>query len=82
MQSGLVRETLKNPYNFDFLMLGKEAKERDLETALTNHIQRFILELGRGFAYMGRQYPLKVGGSDFFLDSGFNNIRRRVYMLF
>ena len=63
-QSGLAKETLKNPYNFDFLMLGKEARERDLETALTNHIQKFILELGQGFAYMGRQFPLKVGGDE------------------
>ncbi|MBS1664395.1 MAG: DUF1016 family protein [Bacteroidetes bacterium] len=61
-QADLAKETLKNPYNFDFLMLGKEAQEKDLETALINHIQKFILELGQGFAYMGRQFPLKVNG--------------------
>lgn len=61
-QADLARETLKNPYNFDFLMLGKEAGERDLEDALTAHIQKFIMELGQGFAYMGRQFPIDVGG--------------------
>ncbi|HTI89888.1 MAG TPA: DUF1016 domain-containing protein [Puia sp.] len=80
-QSGLAKETLKNPYNFDFLMLGKEARERDLETALTNHIQKFILELGQGFAYMGRQFPLKVGGDDFYLDLLFYHTRLRCYVI-
>ena len=64
-QAELAKETLKNPYNFDFLMLGKDARERDLEQALIDHIQNFILELGQGFAYMGKQYPLDVGGDDF-----------------
>ena len=72
---------MKNPYNFDFLMLGKDAKERDLETALTNHIQRFILELGQGFAYMGKQYPLNVGGDDFYLDLLFYHTRLRCYVV-
>ena len=80
-QSELAKETLKNPYNFDFLMLGKEARERDLETALTNHIQKFILELGQGFAYMGRQFPLKVGGDDFYLDLLFYHTRLRCYVI-
>ncbi len=81
VQSELAKETLKNPYNFDFLMLGKEARERDLETALTNHIQKFILELGQGFAYMGRQFPLKVGGDDFYLDLLFYHTRLRCYVI-
>lgn len=80
-QSDLAKETLKNPYNFDFLMLDKEARERDLETALTSHIQKFILELGQGFAYMGRQFPLKVGGDDFFLDLLFYHTRLRCYVI-
>lgn len=80
-QSELAKETLKNPYNFDFLSLGKEARERDLETALTNHIQKFILELGQGFAYMGRQFPLKVGGDDFYLDLLFYHTRLRCYVI-
>jgi len=53
-QADLARETLKNPYSFDFLTLGKEAGERDLEQALAGHIQQFLLELGQGFAYMGQ----------------------------
>jgi predicted nuclease of restriction endonuclease-like (RecB) superfamily len=68
-QADLARETLKNPYNFDFLTLGREAGERDLETALTDHIQKFLLELGQGFAYMGRQFPINVGGDDFYLNA-------------
>jgi predicted nuclease of restriction endonuclease-like (RecB) superfamily len=80
-QSELARETLKNPYNFDFLTLGKEARERDLETALTLHIQKFILELGQGFAYMGRQFPLQVGGDDFYLDLLFYHTRLRCYVI-
>jgi predicted nuclease of restriction endonuclease-like (RecB) superfamily len=51
-QADLARETLKNPYNFDFLSLGKEAGEKDLEIALIDHIQKFLLELGQGFAYV------------------------------
>lgn len=67
-QADLANETLKNPYNFDFLSLGSEAREKDLEDALADQITKFLLELGQGFAYMGRQYRLNVGGDDFYLD--------------
>lgn len=77
----LARETLKNPYCFDFLNMGEEFYERDLEKTLINHIQRFLLELGAGFAYMGRQYPLKVGESDFFLDLLFYHTKLRCYVV-
>lgn len=80
-QADLARETLKNPYNFDFLMLGKEAGERDLEDALTAHIQKFIMELGQGFAYMGRQFPIDVGGDVFHLDLLFYHTRLRCYVI-
>jgi len=80
-QADLARETLKNPYNFDFLTLGREAGERDLETALTDHIQKFLLELGQGFAYMGRQFPINVGGDDFYLDLLFYHTRLRCYVV-
>ncbi len=80
-QADLARETLKNPYNFDFLMLGKDAQERDLEHALTDHIQKFIMELGQGFAYMGRQFHLDVGGEDFYLDLLFYHTRLRCYVI-
>ncbi|HEV3327058.1 MAG TPA: PDDEXK nuclease domain-containing protein [Puia sp.] len=80
-QADLARETLKNPYNFDFLTLGKEAGERGLETALTDHIQKFILELGQGFAYLGKQFAINVAGDDFYLDLLFYHTRLRCYVI-
>jgi len=80
-QADLARETLKNPYNFDFLSLGKEAGEKDLEIALIDHIQKFLLELGQGFAYIGRQFPINVGGDDFYLDLLFYHTRLRCYVI-
>lgn len=67
-QAELAIETLKNPYNFDFLTLGPQARERDLENALAEQVTKFLLELGQGFAYMGRQYRLNINGDDFYLD--------------
>ena len=67
-QSAMVKATFKDPYFFDFLQLGTEASEREIEESLTSQIQKFLLELGAGFAYMGRQYKLEVGGKEFFLD--------------
>ena len=66
-QSDLIQQTMKDPYIFDFLGLGKEAQERDLERALVERIKDFLLELGVGFAFMGNQYHLEVGGQDFYL---------------
>lgn len=80
-QADLARETFKNPYNFDFLTIGEQARERDMEQALVDHIQKFLLELGQGFAYMGKQYPLRVGTSDFFLDLLFYHTRLRCYVV-
>lgn len=67
-QSDLARESLKDPYRLDFLGLGKEAEERAIESALIQHITQFLLELGAGFAYVGRQVHVEVGGDDFFID--------------
>jgi predicted nuclease of restriction endonuclease-like (RecB) superfamily len=67
-QSDLARESLKDPYRFDFLGLGEEAHERDIENALIRHVTEFLLELGAGFAYVGRQVQLEVGEEDFFVD--------------
>ena len=64
-QFELARQILKDPYNFDFLTLGKEAQERDLEAALLSHLREFLLELGVGFAFVGSQYHLEVGDQDF-----------------
>ncbi len=80
-QSDLAKETLKNPYNFDFLTLGKEAEEKDLEDALVKHITNFLLELGAGFAYVGRQYHLEVGGEDFYIDLLFYHLKLRCYVV-
>ena len=67
-QSDLAQQILKDPYNFDFLSLGREARERDLEQGLLAHIQSFLLELGVGFAFMGSQYRLDVSGRDYYID--------------
>lgn len=79
--SDLAREALKDPYLFDFLDVGKEAGERALEEALVRHVTQFLLELGAGFAYVGRQVPLEVGGDDFFLDLLFYHLKLRCYVV-
>jgi predicted nuclease of restriction endonuclease-like (RecB) superfamily len=80
-QSDLARQTLKDPYIFDFLNLTKEHNERELENALVEHITRFLLELGAGFAYVGRQVPLRVGDSDFYIDLLFYHLKLRSYVV-
>lgn len=80
-QSELAQQLLKDPYNFDFLSLGKDALERDLERALIDHIRDFLLELGVGFAFVGSQYHLEVGGQDFYLDLLFCHLRLRCYVV-
>ena len=67
-QSDLAQQVLKDPYTFDFLTLSAEARERELEQGLTEHIQKFLVELGVGFAFVGRQVHLEVGGEDYYLD--------------
>jgi predicted nuclease of restriction endonuclease-like (RecB) superfamily len=80
-QSELAQATLKDPYIFDFLSLGAEAHERDIEQALTRHITHFLLELGAGFAFVGRQVELNVGGDDFYLDLLFYHLNLRCYVV-
>lgn len=80
-QSDLARQMLKDPYTFDFLSLTKEHTERELETDLIAHITQFLLELGAGFAYIGRQVPLQVGERDFFLDLLFYHARLHCYVV-
>lgn len=79
-QSELVSEVLKDPYIFDFISAGADAKEREIETALVDKITHFMLELGKGFAFVGRQYHLEVGGEDFYLDLLFYHLRLRCYV--
>ncbi|MEM5372941.1 PDDEXK nuclease domain-containing protein [Paraburkholderia azotifigens] len=80
-QSDLARDALKDPYIFDFLNLSENAQERDIEQALTQHITRFLLELGAGFAFVGRQYRLDVGGDEFFIDLLFYHLKLRCYVV-
>lgn len=67
-QSDLANQTLKDPYCFDFLSLTENYKERELEKGLTDHIQKFLIELGKGFAFVGKQYELKVEDTVYYLD--------------
>lgn len=78
-QSELAQQILKDPYNFDFLDLGEEAHERDLERALLHHLQQFLLELGVGFAFVGSQVHLAVGERDFYLDMLFYHLKLRCF---
>ncbi|MFT3703879.1 MAG: PDDEXK nuclease domain-containing protein [Agriterribacter sp.] len=80
-QSDLANELLKNPYHFDFLQLSKEATEKDLETALTDHLVKFLLELGTGFAFIGRQQLLVVDEEDFFPDLLFYHTKLHCYIV-
>jgi predicted nuclease of restriction endonuclease-like (RecB) superfamily len=79
--SDLAQQSLKDPYIFDFLSVGKNADERDIEAALVQHISSFLLELGAGFAYVGRQVHLEVGGDDFFIDLLFYHLKLRCYIV-
>lgn len=79
-QSDLAHQLLKDPYTFDFLSLGAEALERDLENALVVRIRDFLVELGVGFAFVGSQYYLEVGGQDFYIDLLFYHLRLRCYV--
>jgi predicted nuclease of restriction endonuclease-like (RecB) superfamily len=81
LQSDLAKATLKDPYNFDFLSMSKKYNERELEDALIEHISHFLLELGSGFAFVGRQYRLVVGGDEFFVDLLFYHIRLKCYVV-
>lgn len=80
-QSDLARESLKDPYRFDFLALGDEAQERAVEGALVKHVTEFLLELGAGFAFVGRQVLLDVGGDEFFIDLLFYHLKLRCYVV-
>ena len=80
-QSELARELIKDPYSFDFLALGPDMSERELERSLLDHLRSLILELGKGFAFVGSQYPLQVGGQDYYLDLLFYHLRLRCFVV-
>lgn len=80
-QSDLARESLKDPYRLDFLGLGKEAQERAIEDALVKHVTQFLMELGAGFAFVGRQVHVEVGDKDFYIDLLFYHLKLRCYVV-
>lgn len=80
-QSDLALESLKDPYRFDFLGLTEEAQEREIEHALVRHVTEFLLELGAGFAFVGRQVLLDVGGEEFFIDLLFYHLSLRSFVV-
>jgi len=80
-QSDLARQAVKDPYLFDFLELGDSAQEREIEQNLTNQITSFLLELGKGFAFVGRQYRLEVSGNEYFIDLLFYHLDLRCYVV-
>jgi predicted nuclease of restriction endonuclease-like (RecB) superfamily len=80
-QSSLAQEVLKDPYIFDFLTLEEPFHERELETGLVAHVEKFLLELGAGFAFLGRQYHLTVSDQDFYIDLLFYHTQLRCYVV-
>jgi len=80
-QSDLAQQTIKDPYLFDFLTLTPTARERDLEQCLMSHVQKFLLELGVGFAFVGRQVDLEVSNQEFRIDLLFYHLRLRCFVV-
>ena len=80
-QSDLARETLKDPYIFNFLELEDDAQEREIEKELTRRITQFILELGKGFAFVGSQYKIEIDGNEYFIDLLFYHLNLRSYVV-
>lgn len=81
VDSDLAQQTFKDPYLFDFLGTTELKKEAELEGKLVAHIEKFLLELGQGFAFVGRQVPMEVGGDDFFIDLLFYHLKLRCYVV-
>lgn len=80
-QSDLAQQTLKDPYVFDFMSLSENAKEKDIEKQLVNHITRFLLELGKGFAFIGQQYHIRIGDQDYYIDLLFYHVHLKCYVV-
>jgi predicted nuclease of restriction endonuclease-like (RecB) superfamily len=79
--SDLAQQLLKDPYNFSFLTISEKAKEQEIEQGLIDHIQHFLVELGKGFAFLGRQYHLEVSNKDFYIDLLFYHINLRCFVV-
>ena len=80
-QSDLVRQSLKDPYIFDFLTLTEPFNERELETELVKHLEKFLIELGAGFAFVGRQYRMEISDQDYYIDLLFYHLKLRCYIV-
>jgi predicted nuclease of restriction endonuclease-like (RecB) superfamily len=80
-QSDLAQQILKDPYNFDFLTLSGDVKEKDLERELLAHLRQFLIELGVGFAFMGSQVALEIGGEEYKIDLLFYHVKLRAYVV-
>lgn len=81
-QSDLAQELLKDPYNFDFLNISEQAKEKEIENGLIQNLKKFLLELGKGFAFIGEQYHLNIADQDYYLDLLFYNTKLHSYVVF
>ena len=79
--SDLAIQTIKDPYVFDFMTIAANANERDIENQLVNHVKKFLLELGKGFAFVGQQYNLEIGDKDYFIDLLFYHIKLKCYIV-
>ena len=80
-QSGLAQQTLKDPYVFDFLTLPEPFKERELENELLKHLEKFLIELGGGFSFVGRQYRIEISDKDFYIDLLFYHLHLRAFVV-
>jgi predicted nuclease of restriction endonuclease-like (RecB) superfamily len=80
-QSDLAQQTLKDPYTFDFMAMTAPFNERDVERQLTQHITQFLLALGKGFAFIGRQYHLAIAGNDYYIDLLFYHVTLKCYVV-
>lgn len=80
-ESELAQQTLKNPFIFDFITAEQSRSERDIEELMVENLTKVLLELGTGFAFMGNQYHLTVGGEDFYIDLLFYNVRLHCYLV-
>jgi len=79
--SELAQQTLKDPYNFDFVTMDATMRERDIEKQLIQHISKFLLELGKGFAFVGQQYHLEIAEQDYYIDLLFYHIKLKCYVV-
>ena len=80
-QSELAQQTLKDPYLFDFLSLGKEAQEREIENSLVLYMEKFLMELGAGFCFVGRQYHIQISNKDFYIDFLMYHLKLRCFIV-